>query len=61
MSCPLIVCSLGHDHLYESCPHFQREAAACGENAITCTIPGCDPLAETVCGWCRRVWKARHR
>lgn len=61
-TCPIIVCSMGGDHLFESCPHFQREAARFGENARSCTCEGraCNPLAETVCGWCRRVWKARY-
>lgn len=24
-------------------------------------LVGCDPLDETVCGWCRRVWEATHK
>ncbi len=59
--CPIIVCAEGGDHLYETCPHLQREAVRREESTMGCTCSGsCDPLDETVCGWCRRVWAARH-
>jgi len=60
-TCPLIVCFMGRDHLYERCPHFQRDARLGGSKRWDCTChPPCDPLDESVCGWCRRVWRARH-
>jgi hypothetical protein len=59
--CPIIVCAEGGDHLYETCPHLRREVGHRGTTAISCTCSGtCDPLDATVCGWCRRVWAARH-
>ena len=63
MTCPIIVCTHGGDHLYETCPNFQREAARHGENAMSCNCEGrvCNPLDDSVCGWCRRVWKARNK
>ncbi len=61
-TCPLIVCSNGRDHLYETCPHFQRDRQHGAYTQWGCTCKyRCDPLDETVCGWCRRVWKARDR
>jgi hypothetical protein len=59
VSCPIIVLPAGTDHLYEACPGFQRGIDR--PRALPCVTRGCDPLDETVCGWCRRVWKARHR
>jgi len=61
-TCPIIVCPMGADHLYETCPHCQRDTQLGGSKQLECgcNYP-CDPLDESVCGWCRRVWKARHR
>jgi len=53
-ACPILVCTNG-DHLYETCPAVRRNC----DRPIPCVAAGCDPLAPTVCGWCRRVWRAR--
>jgi hypothetical protein len=60
--CPIIVCAEGGDHLYETCPHARRESVRFGARAVACVCSSkdCDPLDETVCGWCRRVWRSRH-
>lgn len=60
-ACALLVCWLGADHLYRECPHYRRQAGPDERDALACNFLGCDPLDETVCGWCRRVWEARHR
>ena len=58
--CPILVLTDGGDHLYETCPALRRSLARWGGKARRCDNPTCDPLDCTVCGWCRRVWKARH-
>lgn len=49
------------DHLYEGCPGRRRslpELRRYGwDHQGLGTI---DPLGTDVCGWCVRVWKARH-
>jgi hypothetical protein len=57
--CVIVLPGGAGDHLYTTCPAFRRHSARPG--ALRCIAPGCDPLDPTVCGWCRRVWKARHR
>ena len=61
MTCSLLVCWQGADHLYRECPHYRRLAGPDESEAMLCRYDGCDPLDETVCGWCRRVWEARNR
>lgn len=53
------------DHLYQRCPALQRLKAGptplrypdmrFGKRYV---IP-VDPLEANICGWCRRVWKAK--
>jgi hypothetical protein len=44
------------DHIYPHCPHLRRSLAGAdpqqGQGALY-------PDAGDVCGWCRRVWRAR--
>lgn len=58
-NCPLIV-TMGRDHLVESCPHYRLDVRDGGGFSEPCAVRSCDPLAETVCGWCKRVWAARN-
>ncbi len=54
------------DHLYLTCPGLakafgqprccERHPFSIGDKAIG-TV---DPLGPDICGWCRRVWLARH-
>ncbi len=55
------------DHLYSDCPSMKKAHAAVvhgadgpgvlwvGRELIT----EVDPMGTDICGWCRRVWKAR--
>jgi len=61
-TCPIIVVPDGIDHLYRECPRFRRESIGNEPKQLDCSCRDrCDPLDDTVCNWCRRVWRARHR
>lgn len=50
---PFFAAWFGLDHLYETCPGYQRtpfKGPGVGE---------INPLGDYVCGWCRRKWKGK--
>lgn len=54
------------DHLYRTCPALNREAnskwhRAHGDTEIKQGLGTIDPQGYGLCGWCKRVWKARNK
>lgn len=46
------------DHLFRTCPALQRESKGKVRKMET---PVGDPYGWGVCGWCQRVYRARHK
>jgi hypothetical protein len=51
------------DHIYERCPGRLRSLLTLVKAGLdqASTIWELDPEGTDVCGWCRRVWRARNR
>ena len=49
---------VGRDHLIVTCPALQRESKG---RPVRGRGPVGDPYDLSVCGWCRRVYRARAR
>lgn len=51
----------GPDHLYPNCPILQQTTPWGDHGWPRQALGRADPHGTDICGWCVRVWDARHR
>lgn len=57
---PWVCCWARRDHIYPTCPHARRsEGGMVIVNDPRNRLDPDDDPHEDICGWCKRLWRAR--